>query len=355
MNGKRTIYLFISFTGSITIVLVLVALSRDMTRRPGSFLRQFPPHPALEAGVIGLEFSDYYLAGSTSRHAYLANYSAPLHLIVVDALTLDTSHVQLKIKGIEDQTFWSARVKVDSPYFYLFDGAVPRIYSGKVKDWQAKRLSNDNAYFLDFEPLSTSSFAIRALGRPLRENILGKLSTNESHVLMKADILKKQVDGIFCTDGTMHFDKHKRKLVYLYLYRNEYIVMDSNLVVLNLANTIDTTTHADIKVAMLNSTGEIKFATPQRVVNRSSFISDGLLFVNSLLTAKNENPKATDHSTVIDVYNLVESTYRFSFYVYDYQNKERMNHFQVSGNRLYTMHDHHLQIWNLESSFFEND
>src|SRR5260221_13847237 len=178
MDRKITLSILLSFVGSIAIVVLLIELSNDWRQNPGSFLREFPPHPALEADAIELNFSDYYIAGGTENTIYLGNYSAPLHMVVVNTSTMDTSHVRLHVKNIHDQKFWSIDVKVDSPHFYLTDGAVPRIYTRSVECWQAERYPFDSVYFLDFEPITSNSFAIRALGRPIRENTLGKIGTS---------------------------------------------------------------------------------------------------------------------------------------------------------------------------------
>ncbi len=352
MDRKITLSILLSFVGSIAIVVLLIELSNDWRQNPGSFLREFPPHPALEADAIELNFSDYYIAGGTENTIYLGNYSAPLHMVVVNTSTMDTSHVRLHVKNIHDQKFWSIDVKVDSPHFYLTDGAVPRIYKGSVESWQAERYPFDSVYFLDFEPITSNSFAIRALGRPIRENTLGKIGTSSPHVKMKPGILKKQVDGVFCTDGTMHFNRERNELTYLYLYRNEFTVLDTNLNVLRVGHTIDTTTQANIKVEMIQSTGETKFSTPQRIVNRSSAVRGDLLFVNSMLVARNESPKAVVHATAIDVYQMFDQEYLFSFYIYDYDNKERLKDFLVRGDNLYAMFSRHLQVWNLQPAFF---
>jgi len=339
---------------SIGVVAGLFALSKDIRKQPGSFLREFPPHPVLEGQVFDLGYNSYYIAGATEHHVYLANYTAPLHLLVINTVQLDTQHVKLDVRGIEHQKVWAVRVKVDSPYYYVTDGAVPFIYRGNVHDWKAERYTYDRAYFQDIVPITNESFYIRALGKPVRENMLGKVTTVAPHLEMKPGILRKQVDGIFCTDGMMQYNGARNELMYLYRYRNECIVMDTNLHVLRKLHTIDTTTHAKIEVGTIESTGETKFASPQRVVNKHCAVWHHLLFVNSVLLAKNEPIIAHDHATVIDVYDIGTRAYRFSFYIYDYQGQEKLRMFSVVGNKLYALHDTHLQVWSLETRYFGN-
>jgi hypothetical protein len=352
MTKKIGILIVTCFILSIGVVVVLAAISKDMRQQPGSFLREFPPHPALEAEVLNLKYNTYYIAGGTDHHLYLSNYTAPLHMIVANLTLKDTQHITLKVKAIEEQKFWAARVKVDSPYYYLADGTVPIVYRGNVKDWTAQRYAHDQAYFQDIVPLSAESFYIRALSNPGRQNILGKITTASPHVQMRKGILQKQVDGIFCTDGMMHYNKAQNELIYLYRYRNEYTIMDTSLNVLRKQHTIDTTTRAKIKIETINSSGSTTFASPSHSVNKTSCISQNLLFVNSGLLAKNEPQKAHDNATVIDVYELSDGKYQFSFYIYNYGGKEKLKEFKVFGGKLFALFEENIQVWNLSPKYF---
>jgi hypothetical protein len=351
MTKKIGVLILACFILSIGVVVVLAAISKDMRQQPGSFLREFPPHPALEAEVLDLKYNTYYIAGGTEHHIYLSNYTAPLHMLVANLTLTDTQHVTLKVKEIEQQKFWVARVKVDSPYYYLTDGAVPIIYKGNVNDWRAQRYAHDNAYFQDIVPLGNEVFYIRALSNPGRENILGILSNISPHIRMKHGILQKQVDGIFCTDGMMHYNKARNELIYIYRYRNEYTVMDTSLNVLRRLHTIDTTTRAKIEIETIESSGSTTFASPSRSVNRTSSVSNNLLFVNSALLAKNEPQTAHENATVIDVYNLSNGEYQFSFYIYNY-GEEKLKQFEVFGGKLFALFDEHIQVWNLDPKYF---
>lgn len=352
MNKRIAIWIVGCFLISIGVVVALFAVSKDVRQQPGSFLREFPPHPALEGEAFDLEFNSYYIAGATDQHVYLGNYTSPLHMLIINTVRTDTQHVKLNVKGIMDQKFWSIRVKVDPPYYYVTDGAVPIIYRGNVHDWSAEQYAHDNAYYQDIVPITKESFFIRALGKPDRQNILGKITTFTPHLDMKPGILQKQVDGIFCTDGMMQYNKTRNELIYLYRYRNEYIVLDTNLNVLRRQHTIDTTTRAKIEVKTIESSGSSTFSSPSRIVNRTSSISDNLLFVNSMLLAKNEHPKAHDNATVIDVYTLATGEYLFSFYIYDYKGREKLRMFSVLGDKLFALFDEHLQVWKLEDRHF---
>jgi len=80
-----------------------------------------------------------------------------------------------------DQKFWSSRVKVDSPNFYVADGAVPRIYKGNASNWTAERYPYDHEYFLDWVPMGVTLFAINSLDNRTGKRILGRIAPDSPH------------------------------------------------------------------------------------------------------------------------------------------------------------------------------
>jgi hypothetical protein len=352
MTKKIRIWIVICFLVSIGAVGILVAISDVLKDNRNSFLREFPSHPVLEGNSFDLQFNSYYIAGGTSKHIYLGNYSSPLHLLILNTSLTDSQHVKLNVKGILDQKFWSARIRADSTHFYLHDGAVPRIYRGSNYNWTAERIGYDNEYFLDIEPIGKRSFFIKSLSLS-EESILGKISADSPHYKFTSTILTKQVDGVFCTDGTFSYDQDLSKVIYVYRYRNEFIVMDTNLNVAYRGNTIDTVTRAKIKVDEVGTSHAKTLSAPPLVVNKQSSAYKDWLFINSDMLSKNEHPSALNEGSVIDVYNLRNAKYLFSFYIFNYEGKEKLREFRVFGNRLVVLFDTHLKVYELRGNYFK--
>jgi hypothetical protein len=335
------------------VVLVLFGLSRDLRHTHGSFLREFPPHPALEGDTLNLGYNAYYIAGGTAHTLYMANYAAPLHMLVVSLATLDTQHVSLNIRGIFDQKFWSVRVKVDSPYFFVTDGAVPRIFRGKVDTWHAERFPFDEtSYYRDIVPVTRDLYAVKTLRGNPPQNVIGLIKSASPHFAFNPNILSKQIDGLFCTDGMLLFDNEFANLVYLYYYRNEFFVLDTSLNLTYRAHTIDTVSKARIKVATLNSNGDHVMAAPPLFVNKRSCVSGNRLFVNSNIVSRNQSDGAFADGEVIDVYELGNGAYQFSFYIYNYWRAKRMIEFNVYGDRLIVLYGKLIRIYNLSHEYF---
>jgi len=336
----------------VLVVLLLSLLSARVAASKGAFLRTFRQHAINERMELDLKTNSYYLAGIGRNTAFLGNHIAPLHILTINFTSGDSTHHRLAVEGIFEEKFWSVRLKVDSPDFYLFDGAVPRIYKGSAANWQAKRFRYDTEFFQDLEPIGSNSFAIRSIVGENKEAALGKISPDEPHFTFKRDILQKQVDGYFCTSGYLQYDKVFHRLLYLYRYRNEFMVMDSNMSLLKKATTIDTNSVAKIEVATIHSSNSRVFQSPPVVVNSNCFLDGNYLFVHSALLSRNEHASALEEASVIDVYHLTDLAYRFSFYIFDHVPGGKLQAFAVAGNTLVALFETHLQVFDVNEMYF---
>lgn len=355
MSSKIILAIVLCFTASVGVVALLFGMSGILKDKRNSFLREFPPHPITEGDTLNLRYNSYYIAGGTPHTLYLGNAKAPLHLLQVNLTTLDTIHVRLNVKGIMDQKFWSVKVQVDSPYYFVTDGAVPALFKGRVDTWKAEQFLGDSIFFRDIIPVTENSFAVKSLSGNHQENILGIIGNHAPYQIFTDKVLEKQLDGVFCTDGMLHYNAKRNELLYLYFYRNQFIVLDTTLQVKYTGCTIDTISRARIKTATVGSGHERAFTltSPPFFVNKRSCVSGNLLFVNSNLLAKNESPNAFDSGDVIDVYALPSGDYAFSFYIYNNHGKRPMRAFNVYDNTLVVLYDHTLQKFDLVKQYFE--
>lgn len=348
----RAIFLGITLLGCTLTVIGLIFLSDHFRRQPGSFVRLLPPHPATRSGSIDLSYNSYYIAGLSDTRIYLGNYTAPLHLLSISRTLADSQHVKLKFPNIENAKFWSLTVRVDSPNFYLMDGTQPIIYQGSISNWRIVDTASNDAFFVEALPISKSSFAIRSLSSVNHEYELGKKMLNTPDVELMPSLLEKQIDGKFCVDGMMDYDPESATLVYLYFYRNEYLVMDSSLNLRFRGRTIDTVTTAQFQVAKITSTNSFTMSSPPLIVNRRGCVSQNYLFINSARMAKNEIEEEFDKLSVIDVYGLDNYEYKFSFYL-PHISKRKLHDFRVSDWKLFALIDRELVIYDLSPHYFQ--
>ena len=146
----------------------------------------------------------------------------------------------------------------------------------------------------------------------------------------------------------LNYDPYTNQLVYIYYYRNQYIVADSKLNLIHRGNTIDTTTKANIKVAFIKDRNEKKFSAPPMTVNKNAYVYKGLLFVNAALMGKFESDKMWKQASIVDVYDYKNRSYVVSFYVYNIDG-ERLTDFAIQGNNFYGIVGSHLVSYKMSN------
>lgn len=319
---------------SVLIVSFLFFLSRAETRENG-FSRTFenvlkkdtPP-------TLALGYKGYYFAGNTNQGIYLSFYQAPAHILKLNLALNDTLHHNLNLNIPRDIVFniSSSTTTVDLPFVYLADGTTGSVLKTDFKNVSQKNIMLPDSYFTSFLPITENRFLLRNYDPTIKQNVLELKGQNPDTESPKY-ILEKQIDGIFCTDGMLLFSKDSRLILYVYYYRNQYLIFDQELKLLYERNTIDTISQAQLKVASLPNRNQQTLSGPSKVVNRKSCISNGKLYINSALKADNESAFDYAGNSVVDVYDLTNGDYSYSFYVPKYQG-ETFDDFQVVNDTL---------------------
>ncbi|WP_310555182.1 MauE/DoxX family redox-associated membrane protein [Flavobacterium sp.] len=338
---------------SIGLVAILFQLSENVIHHHNNFTRRFPHFPAVIDKEMNLYADSYYFAGSGNGKIYLGNYTAPLQIQEIDS-TLKTKTVhRIKLNKM-NLPFTTIQIKVLSPYFYLVDGNVPCIFRGKTTDWKASYIMRGDPYFSQFAPIDSTKIAFRTILKKTKTNTLGLFDlTDTTSIKFEPKIIEKQIDGVFDTDGQTLYDSAFEKLVYIYTYRNQYSVTDSNLKLLNRGNTIDTTAHANLKVVTISNSGETKLAAPPLIVNNTSAVFKNTLFVSSNLPGKYESLLMWKKAAIVDVYNLENRSYLLSFYIYNVDG-EKMRSLYIEGDNLYALIGSNIIIYKLRKSITVN-
>lgn len=324
-------------------IVVLYAVSNKLNHAENGFIRLFPPHVTTPKKIMDIQYNSWYISGATATKIYLSNYTTPDRLFETDFFLHDSMSHRLNILLGNKRLATSTRMIVDSPFIHIMDGNTPAFFKGRL-DNLIMQYDSALAYFTLAIPISASSHILRSVGGKLHQNML--LKQLQHTLLVKENILQKQIDGIFCTDGALNYDAASNRLVYVYSYRNQFICMDTNLTVLYRSKTIDTVNSAKLSVDTVRSEGRVTLSSPPLFVNQQISTANGCLFVHSNLRANNENEEAFNLRSVIDVYRLQDGQYLFSFYLPDYR-KKKIRDFKVVGNRLFALYDHYLYAYQL--------
>lgn len=330
---------------SLGMVITLFLTSEYIIKKENPFVRRFLPHGVLEDKVLGLDVNSFYFAGAHGQTVYLGNHTAPLRIAMVDSTMEQRTDYALSIDQ-KNLPFRSIRLKILYPYFYLADGYVPVIFRGKLNQWKAVTLSFGQAYFSDFQPIDSIRIGFRGQSAVNKENVLGLLNSPvKGEVGLYHELLEKQVDGVFDTDGILSYSPQQKKMVYTYFYRNQYIVADANMDLLHRGNTIDTTNVAQIKVTKLKN-GEYKMSVPPQTINKNVVIHRNLLFNISNSIGKLESKSMWKQAVIVDVYDFEKQAYIGSFYVY-HRGEHKLSDLLVTDHYLYGLFDTELVRYRL--------
>lgn len=355
-NKSKTILklTIIAIIGSAVIV-ILYFYSEHTMHRENPFIRRFIQGAATQTAEAELSNNSKYFAGTDGSIIYFGDSQAPLHIIAYDTILKEKRHFKIQLER-ENFPFASVQVRIAPPYFYLMDGTVPVIYKGNISDWKAKLLMYDNNYYFSkAEVIAPDKIVFRAQQVKTLYNILGTFVFKDSlQVNYAPQLLQKQIDGFFDTDGMMQFDRQSQKFIYTYYYRNQFIIADANLNLIRRGNTIDTTTTAKLKVAHIKETGQRKIASLPATVNKLTAVSNNLLFVNSKLIGRYEPKEMWKQASIVDVYNIEKNTYASSIYIYDI-NKTKLKEMFVIDNNLYAIIGHRLHKYELSKKHFKNN
>ncbi|UUW07291.1 hypothetical protein NLG42_14380 [Flavobacterium plurextorum] len=304
----------VSIVSCIILMVGLYIRSDQLAHKQNNFTRIFPPFPATREAAQNLKANTYYFAGQNGDKVYLGNPTAPAVITEVrtDFGEMRTYHFQITDTLFR---FLNIKLKVIPPYFFVYDGKVPCIFRGRLNKLKAELQTARIPGFTKASVIDSTTFIIRNLNNK-RENLLSLLDISSSKLQPSYELLQKQSDGLFDTDGILQYSKETEKFVYLYYYRNEYIVTDDKLKLLHRGNTIDTTSKASLKIEYIKSKNQRTFSNPPLLVNRLSTLHRNLLFVNSMLPGRFEGKKMWQNANVIDVYDVLNKSYLMSFYIY---------------------------------------
>lgn len=327
---------------------VLLVYKISINHNKNGFIRLFPSHFIDGSRTLDLNLKSCYIAGLSNTKIFLVDYYDPTSMIMTDYNLSSKQKIKFTIPNLSSLTH-ALKVSIDSPNVYIVDGISAMVLHSKFneKDTVVSILESDN--FTLCMPLSPTSFIVRKVDDSLKRNILVKeiISESTKHLITKnTEALKKQVDGFFCTDGFLNYNKRTAKLMYLYAYRNQFMSLDTNLNISYTAKTIDTISRAQITVGTITSEHKTTMSSPPLFVNKSSCTNDEWLFVHSGLLADNESKELFNACAVIDLYSLRDGSYQYSFYIPD-DNGARLSEFKVYKDKFVGLHGNQLKVYTL--------
>jgi uncharacterized membrane protein YphA (DoxX/SURF4 family) len=320
---------------SCMLIVFLFFSSEYIVKKDNNFTRRFLIHPVVEDGAFDLKVNSFYFAGLDEKNIYLGNHTAPLLLSSVDHELKFLKQRKIILVN-KNYPFRNLQIQTFRKKFYLYDGTVPIIYRGTISDLRGEVISDNDAFFTQLVPIDSAKFALRTQSRADQNYTLALLDLHQSpKVKIHQGILQKQIDGVFDSDGSLLMINDSHGLVYSYSYRNQFMVMNQEMKLLNRFKTIDTVSTAQIKVTKL-SDGRRKMNAPPVKINKGSTANRNLLFIHSTSMAKNESAKAWDEVSVVDMYFLDRQEYAGSFYIKN-RKGEKLSKMMANDQYLFVM------------------
>ncbi|QDW21200.1 DoxX family protein [Flavobacterium sp. KBS0721] len=331
----------------IAAVVVLFIWSEEIMHYSNPFQRRYPKNTAVQLQQTDLKFNSFYIAGFAAGKLYLGNFSNPQILVSFDSNLSNKKIVKIDFDP-ENTAFQNVTLSVRGGYFYLKDGMVPAMFRGTVKDWRINRKLEGMPYFTQAEAADSTTILFRNNSGKNLANRLGIFrSESENKINYNDALLVKQIDGIFDTDGILMYSEQMEKMIYLYYYRNEFVVAGKDGKIDYRGHTIDTTSKAKIKVTYVKRGTGRTMSAPPFIVNAHGAVFKNLLFVNSRIMGRYEDKKNWEHSSVIDLYDINKHSYLFSFSIYNIGG-EKVKSFIVADTCLYALIGNNLVAYELK-------
>lgn len=342
---KRLTTLAFCFIIGVGTVVALGFISNLVNHRKNGFIRLIPPHVLAMQKTKDIGYNSFYIVGAAANRIYLGNTMAPSKILITDFALKDTQIASMTIPGNPTIYEGANLVWADSPYIYLMEGRARLLMRGNLASLAIDQVK-PATYFMQALPVSPSSFVIRMYDRAKGQAVLARTTLDTPLVKEGLHTLDRQVDGIFSTDGMLNVDPVSGRIIYLYFYRNQLPCFDTALNLLYTGRTIDTVSQAQLSVAAIGADSGATLSEPPHFVNYFSCIADNFLFVHSALMANNETETQFEQASAIDVYDVKDGRYWFSFYIPKLLDK-KMKSFRIFGSSLFAIYDHYLVVYRI--------
>lgn len=333
---------------SVSVVTALFMLSENIIHYHNTLTRRFPQTPIRQIATSDLKLNSFYFAGLDSSDIYLGNTTAPLVITKLNSRLEQTQRKKIDLDN-KKLPFRAASIMVETPYFFVTDGTVPCIFKGRIDNWNAKLILRKGEYFTTARVIDSNAITVVSAKRTNGDNVLAVIDLlDNGRTTLNPEILQKQNDGVFDTDGMLVYSREMKRIIYLYAYRNQFTIADKRLKIDYRSSTIDTITKAQLHIENDENFRQRQFSKPPLFVNKNCAVFGNLLFVQSAIPGRFEDDKIWKHSSIIDVYDLRKKSYVLSFCISDLNGK-KMRYFKVLDDKMYVLIGTHIIVYKLDS------
>ncbi len=343
-TNKKLIRIALSILlGFLPILFIYLDYYSEESKNSG-FSRKFQQDNWTISSIHNLKYAGYYFSGKNENSIFLGHYEAAAHLLQYNFVedTIFQLNFEVSLDKYTDLQPNGFQTQVIFPYFYLIQNASNSIIQLDLNNrkeqksvYKEIKQSFDQALIID-----SSKIVVRTYDQNASQNIL-ELDSN-SVKKIQTYTPEKQFDGLFGIDGQLI--QNKDKVIYLFYYRNEFLVFNKLLQLQYKGSTIDPLSHSNLEFEFINEGRQKTFSKPPTRINKSAFIDKYYLYVISPRKADNETFTKFSNSWVVDQYNLKSGQYIHSFYIPEYQN-ERAIDINILNNKIFALYNDQLIIF----------
>ncbi|MGB8193497.1 MAG: hypothetical protein WCF67_16320 [Chitinophagaceae bacterium] len=304
---------------AIGLVMLLSWSTLTVSTQNTGFERRFISGVLSEYKVMETGKGVTDLAGHTGSRLYF-KLTLPSKILTTDLEFNNKRIIQIDVPA---DTRIESRFTtiVDSPNITILAGNVPAVIQMKENS-ASKMYKFPEKLFIRAAMLSENSFVFRGFDPAIKtpDPIFFKGNPITGAIKKEKNISVRYNDAGISSDGLVLFDEKTNLISVVSFYSNQIMYLDTNLNLIRRSHTIDTFGISNTKAEAIASKKTITNVSPKRMVNASSCVFDGHLFVYSKIKADNEAKKTFDSNSVMDIYDIATNIYKGSFYIPTHQN-----------------------------------
>lgn len=333
--------------GSLSVIVGLYYLApqKEILHENG-FHRKLVNGLLSNEQFIDLDYNSFYIAGLSEVNVFLGNYRVPTFYLKTNYSLTDTIRVPLNIPKEKNIAWNVLNIVINSPDLYISDRLTPTLFYGKLSELKYTKSDLNGVRFGKMVPIDRDHIIVRTYDPIHGQNVLKATSMDSTNETLPTYVLEKQVDGMFCTDGFFLHNQAYDQVLYVYYYRNQYVGLNSGLDVVYQGNTIDTVSHAKVRVGTIASENKNTLTKRPDIVNKRGAVYGDKLYIGSGLIADNESIDEFQTNSIVDVYSLKDQSYQFSFYIPAFRNK-KTREFKVYDDKLVAIYSNYLVTYEL--------
>lgn len=343
----RQIHVIVTLSFLAAISLLFLFLHSDIPNRSkNGFIRQWITEAPRLIRQEKIPFPLEKISGQTGHCIYFS-VKNPQAIVMLDQSAHSVQKYSFSIP-VSDRLTGSRTLVVDSPWVFLFANNVPAIYYGRFGNKNIKEVPIDtSSLFTKSAYLSPTKSVLRRFDKNNKQ-YFQVVHNQTGKVLATNTIVDHQDNMGFSSDGILQYDSASKSIVYVLYYQNIFYRLDTNLNIVYLAHTIDTSFSNPLSVGVVALKGEDRVVPlrSRRIVNEKAVILHDKILIFSGLKSDNQSRRSFNKNSVVDIYRIKDGGYQGSFSIPNIGGG-KVRSAWCSDSTLTILYDNHLTLYDI--------